>query len=309
MFGMSRVVVVKHASGKSGERLNADQYRQLLMIGFSRLFGGKSLVDKIRNLLPEGAVGLKTNCLTGKFNSTPVPLIDALTGILEEAGWGSNDIVIWERTSRELKAAGFKLNASGFGRRCFGTDANNIGYGRRFHTFGDSSSLISNILEQAVAGNINLPVLKDHSIAGLSGGMKNMFGAINNPNKFHGNCCDPHVAEVSMMEPIRIKNRLTIMDATRVQYHNGPGYDPACIEGYGSIMISTDPVAVDAVGYAVIERLRKQKELPSLEQAKRPARYLRTAQELGLGTADMKSIDLQVITVDDKGRSKPGDLF
>lgn len=306
---MSRVVVVRHQDGLRGERLNSAQYASLLHHGLTTLTEESSGESAVRKLLPKGPVGLKTNCLTGKFNSTPVPLVEALAGILESAGWAANDIVVWERTGQELQKAGFELNASSFGRRCFGTDANGVGYGREFHSAGESSSLVSRILEKLVGGNINLPVLKDHSIAGLSGGMKNMFGAINNPNKFHNTNCDPHVADVSMMDPIRTKNRLTIIDAVRVQYHNGPGYDPAQVAGYGGMILSDDPVAVDGIGLEIVEHYRREAGLPSLEKANRPAKYLRTAQAHGLGEADLAAIELKVLIVNDKGRVREGKLF
>ena len=293
----------------SGDRLNVAQYKHLVSSGLMTLTNQASVTTAVHKLLPKGAVGMKTNCLTGKFNSTPVPLVDALAGILESAGWAANDIVVWERTNRELQKAGFELNASSFGRRCFGTDANGVGYGDQFYSVGESSSLISRILEETVAGNINLPVLKDHSIAGLSGSMKNMFGAINNPNKFHGNNCDPHVAEVAMMDPIRTKNCLMIIDAVRVQYHNGPGYDPAHVALYGGIVLSDDPVAVDRIGLEIVEQFRLAAGLPPLETAGRPARYLQTAQAYGLGEADISAIDLKVLIVNDKGRTQEGKLF
>ncbi|MDH3891311.1 MAG: DUF362 domain-containing protein [candidate division Zixibacteria bacterium] len=306
---MSQVVVVRHEAGIRGDRLNLAQYKQLVSSGLTTLTNQTSVIAAIQKLLPKGAVGLKTNCLTGKFNSTPVPLVGALADILENAGWQPNDVVVWERTSRELQQAGFELNASNLGRRCLGTDANGVGYGYEFHSAGESSSLISRILESAVTGNINLPVLKDHSIAGLSGGMKNMFGAINNPNKFHGNNCDPHVADVSLMVPIRTRNRLTIINAVQVQYSNGPGYDPGFIAPYGGIVLSDDPVAVDRVGLEIVEHCRREAGLPSLEKANRPARYLQTAQAHGLGTADISKIDLRVQVVNDKGRIQEGKLF
>lgn len=306
---MSRVVVVKHDAGMRGERLTDAQYSTLVISGLTALTDETTASGAVRKLLPKGTVGLKTNCLTGKFNSTPVPLVAALSNILESAGWQANDIVVWERTSRELQSAGFELNASSFGHRCIGTDTNGIGYSKDFYTAGESSSLISRILEQTVISNINLPVLKDHSIAGLSGGMKNMFGAINNPNKFHNNNCDPHVADVSMMDPIRTKNQLTIIDAVRVQYHNGPGYDPAFMAAYGGLILSDDPVAVDCIGLGILENLRQEAGLPSLEQANRPARYLQTAQAYGLGTATISDIELKVLVVNDKGRAREGNLL
>jgi uncharacterized protein (DUF362 family) len=252
---------------------------------------------------------MKVNCLIGERNSTPPALVEALCNVLEGAGWKPNDLVVWERTNHELQRAGFKLSTGGFGRRCLGTDTNGLGYGDEFHTVGKSSSLVSRILEEVVDANINLPVLKDHSIAGLSGGLKNMFGAINNPNKFHGNNCDPHVAEVSMMEPIRTKNRLMIMDAVQVQYHNGPGYDGRYLARYGGVILSDDPVASDRVGLEIVARLRQGNSLPTLEKAGRPSKYLQTAAGLGLGVAELSAIDIKVLVVDEQGRARPGELM
>lgn len=306
---MSRVVVVRHEGAISGEPLPTGSYMNMLKEALTVLTGETENLASVRKLLPRGAVGMKTNCLTGKLNSTPVALVNALSGILEDAGWNANDIVVWERTNRELQKAGFKLNASSFGRRCLGTDANGVGYSTRFYSAGESSSLVSRILEKVVTVNINMPVLKDHSIAGLSGGLKNMFGAINNPNKYHDNNCDPHAAEVSMMSPIRSRNRLTVMDAVQVQFQNGPGYDQRFLVRYGGVILSDDPVAADRIGLEIVERLRNKGGLPNLAEAGRPATYLRTAEKLGLGVATMSDIDLKVLVVDNKGRARPGELL
>jgi len=306
---MSRVVVVKHEAGMRGEAMSDVRYSAVLKKGLVTLTGETNESAGLKKLLPSGVIGMKANCLIGKPNSTPVPLTEALCGLLEEAGWKPKELVVWERSNRELQRAGFKLSTGGFGRRCIGTDTEGVGYGDEFHTFGESSSLVTRILEEIVTANINLPVLKDHSIAGLSGGLKNMFGAINNPNKFHSNNCDPHVAEVSMMEPIHSRNRLTIMDARRVQYQNGPGYDEGYLAKYGGVILSDDPVAADRVGLEIIAQLRSRSGLPTLEKAGRPARHLQTAARLGLGLADLAAIDLKVLVIDDQGRTRPGELL
>jgi len=306
---MSRVVVVKHEGALRGESISVAGYTAMLYEALTALTGETTEAASLHKLLPRGAVGMKTNCLTGKQNSTPAPLVEALAGVLEAAGWKPTEIVVWDRTNRELQTAGFKLSAGGFGRRCMGTDTNGVGYGSEFHSFGESSSLVSRILEEVVTANINMPVLKDHSIAGLSGGLKNMFGAINNPNKFHNHNCDPHVAEVSMMDPIRSRNRLTIMDAVQVQYHNGPGFDRRYLVRYGSVILSDDPVAADRVGLEVIGRLRERNGLPSLEKAGRPAKYLQTAAGLGLGQAELSVLEVKVLVMDDKGHVRAGELL
>ena len=71
---------------------------------------------------------------------------------------------------------------------------------------------------------VSLPVLKDHNLAGVSLGMKNFFGAIHNPNKYHDNHCDPFVAEVFDVPLVRQKHRLTVIDALRGL--NAPALSP-----------------------------------------------------------------------------------
>ncbi len=305
---MSRVVVVKHKAAVSERRLNVESYRRLLEIGLQKLAGQDETWIAVRQFLSDGPVGMKTNCLAGRPNSTPPALIEAVCGILRDAEFNDNELIIWERSSRELASAGFTLNASSRGVRCLGTDANGVGYDRSFQSSGEVNSLVSRILTDEVEVNINLPVLKDHSIAGLSAGMKNMYGAIHNPNKFHGGNCDPYCAHVNNLKTIRQKNRLTILDAVQVQYQGGPGYRAQYLAVYGGIVLSEDPVAVDRVGLEILERIRSRHQRSTLAEDGREVRYLKTAQDLKLGRADLSEIELVVLEVDHDGRVSAGEL-
>jgi len=306
---MSSVVVVKLAQCPPDGKIDSGTYRRLLEIGMAALDPGLNLKSALAAIFPGGMVGFKTSCLARKFNSTPVALVDALTGLLVNQGFDANDLIVWERTSRELADAGFVLNASGQGVRFLGTDANGIGYAREFSTSGEVSSLVSRIMTDLIQHSVNLPVLKDHSIAGLSAGMKNMYGAIHNPNKFHANCCDPYCAHVNNLEPIRQKHRLTIIDTVRVQYDGGPGYMAPFMATFGALVISRDPVAADRVGLEILEKLRKDHGRPPLAQVGREVKYLKTAKSIGLGEEDLARIDLRVITVDEIGNAEAGELF
>lgn len=306
---MSKVVVVRYSSDGQKRGLTKEEYQILLTAGIRALSGEKEVKTAIRKYLPSGVIGMKTNCLAHKRNSTPVALTDALSLLLTQAGFDENDVVVWERTNRELAKAGYTLNASTIGRRCLGTDTNGVGYSRGFYSSGDVSSLVSRILTDMVDYNVNLPILKDHSIAGLSGGMKNMYGAIHNPNKYHDNNCDPFCAHVSDLEPIRGKNRLTILDAIKVQYNGGPGVVSEYISYYNGIIISDDPVATDRVGLEILEHMRKANGLPPLEKVGRPVKYLNSAQQIGLGIAELQRIDVEVLLIDKNGRQSAGELF
>ncbi len=238
-------------------------------------------------------VGIKVSCLPGKPLSSSWGLVMAIVAGLLDAGLRGENIFVWERSQRELERAGFRPGRSPEGGvKIVGTDSlPGGGYSDSIEISGSVGTCFSRIVE-GVDALINVPVLKDHDIAGVSIGMKNFFGAIHNPNKFHGNCCDPYVADLFNHRFIRNKCRLTVCDASRIQVHNGPAFYPRYAREYGGLLVSTDPVALDFVGWQIIEKQRGEIGLKSLEDSGRKPTYIRTAAGLGLGKADMKQIKL-----------------
>ena len=226
---------------------------------------------------PNSVVGAKLNCLAGKWLSTSLPLAYAVAQGLKSVGVKEKNIIFWERMNSELKEAGYPLNYEASDLRCFGTDTNGVGYDSDLTISGEVGSLVSRVLSSYVTHHINLPLVKDHTIPGLSAGMKNFYGAIHNPNKYHDNHCDPYVADVNALPQIKAKNVLTILDATRIQYNFGPAYKPQWVENYNALIVGTDPVALDSVALKILEDIRRQKGMPTLEQAGRPVKYLATA--------------------------------
>lgn len=71
------------------------------------------------------------------------------------------------------------------------------------------------------------------------------------------------------------------------------------------ILLSTDPVAVDALGAAWIEKARKEKGYPPFAKAKnsipkvegRPPKHIATAAARGLGTDDPDRMDIRRIDI------------
>ncbi|MEP0829133.1 MAG: DUF362 domain-containing protein [bacterium] len=306
---MSRVVVVRRKLPSTAKSLSITDYMTMLEVGLNELAGTSQVSDAVKKYIPSGTLGLKVNCLTRKFNSTSVALVEALTALLVRNVFDENDIIVWDRTSNELEGAGFKLNLSSSGVRVFGTDISRYGYSPEIYSSGEVNSLVSRILTEEIQSLINLPVLKDHSIAGLSGGLKNLYGVINNPNKYHDNNCDPFAAEILGLAPVREKQKLTIIDAARVQYNGGPGFDSRYLAEYGGIILSDDTVAADSVALVILERLRERNHLPSLEKSGRAVKYLATAEKLGLGMADITKIDVVIRELMADGSIRKGELF
>jgi len=104
-----------------------------------------------------------------------------------------------------------------------------------------------------------------------------MFGAIHNPNKYHPNAGDPYVADVNAMPEIRRRVRLTICDAVTAQYEGGPTYMPQWTWPFTGLMVAQDPVALDTVGWQIIEQKRAAMGMKPLKAMKREPRYIATA--------------------------------
>jgi uncharacterized protein (DUF362 family) len=239
-------------------------------------------------------VGIKVNCLAGRGLSTHPELVEVIVKGLRSAGIPEGRIIIWDRMGEDLQRAGYSINVDGGGIRCYGTDAPGADYERGLTVIGSVGSRLSRILTKQCTAVINVPVLKDHSIAGLSVGLKNYFGAIDNPNKYHQEGCNPYIADLCTAKAITSKNRLILCDALTAQYEGGPPYMPQWAWPFNGIIAGTDPVAVDQVAYGILDEKRKEKGLPSLADAGREPVYLATAadERHRLGTNDPQDIDV-----------------
>jgi uncharacterized protein (DUF362 family) len=239
-------------------------------------------------------VGIKVNTIGGRALSTRPEVALGLAGRLVRSGVPENSIIVWDRTTRELREAGYAPASGRTGVRVLGTDAHGIGYGQDLVAHLGVGSLFSRIQTDLTTASISLAILKDHGLAGVTAGMKNYFGAIHNPNKYHDTHCDPYVAEVFDAPPVKTRHRLTVLDALVVQFHKGPAYHPRWAGKYGGFVLSFDPVAADTVGWTIIERLRGEAGLPTLGDEDRAPGYIGTAGKMGLGVADPAAFETLV---------------
>ena len=244
-----------------------------------------------RVVRPGETVGLKANCLSGKGGSTSVALVETVCERLQQAGVGQDRIIVWDRLNDDLESAGFRPTSRSGRIRYMGNEV--LGYERDLTVFGSAGSLLSKTLTQLCDAVINLPVLKDHGIVGVTLALKSMFGAIHNPNKYHPNSGDPYVADVNAMPGIRGKVRITICDALVAQYEGGPTYMPQWTWPFNGLLFSQDPVALDAVGWRIIERKRAERGMAPLKAMRREPVYIARAAgpAYRLGVADLARIE------------------
>jgi uncharacterized protein (DUF362 family) len=145
---------------------------------------------------------------------------------------------------------------------------------------------------------IDVAMIKDHSIVGYTGCLKNItHGAMLNPQDFHAQHGSPQIARLYGLDVVRSRVRLHIVDAFKILYEGGPLDDPRHRVLHEAVYASTDPVAMDVVGWAVVEQHRKDHGLPTLPAAGRDPAYLRAAGDMGLGIADKNRIRLRDVKI------------
>lgn len=128
---------------------------------------------------------------------------------------------------------------------------------------------------------INIPVAKQHNSTRISAGLKNLMGLIWDRRYLH--------SEISLHQGIAdlatvLRPSLTVIDATRVMVTNGP-QGPGEVQKLNTIIVSTDPVAADAVAVGLTQWKRQRLKPDDIE-------HIKAAAALGLGVADLSRIKI-----------------
>jgi hypothetical protein len=236
----------------------------------------------------DDVIGLKFNRSGQQTIATTAVLADALITSLVDAGWRADQIVCIEAPP------GVEARA--------GTRPAHTGHDTKATDFGSGSDQLASVLNEVTA-LIDIPYLKTHNIAGMSCALKNLsHGLVKHPARFHDNGCSPFVADIVATPQIRAKLRLCLVDALRVVYDRGPEATAETISNEGVLMASRDPVATDALGLALLNDVRRQRNLDPIAPSAENLGYLAAAQQIGLGVARWHEIELlRAGTVDAAG--------
>jgi uncharacterized protein (DUF362 family) len=288
--GSSKVVLVRNPQALEGGKVNPEVVEEMLHRGLLALTGARSIREAWASLFkPTDVVGIKVNSLFAPHASTKPEVTMAVVKGLQLAGVKPENIIIWDRSDRELRRARYTIHRSGPGVRCFGTNGDyepETTHHRSFH------GRLSRILTRRITALVNIPILKDHNIAGITASMKNHYGSFHNPNQHHANNCDPYIADLNSLPVIREKTRLLLCDALQPIANGGPGFRAEFRWDYAGLLLSRDTVALDYWGWRIIEERRREMGLPPLERVGRPPRQLDSAAKLGLGHNDPRRIEL-----------------
>ena len=314
----SRVVAVHDAGASPGPGLDnadldAETVKRMVNRGVIALTGATDLKSAWKSIIPDPSkrVAIKVNCqIQGIYTKAKVvqPLVD---GVML-AGVAADDILIYDMTDTAFDLAGFRRN-TGAGVKV-GKVAEFGGYSRVLYhrlanllTGGHGSSGV-NLLANALHGPrgrwdcdylINVPVLKAlDGYCGVTLSMKNHYGSIANPGEHHKDIME-HIPLVNSLPEIRNKTRLIVLDAIFGEYKWVNGRDQRYVARVNQLLVSRDPVALDAIGWRMIDGLRAQHGLAPV--APQPA-YIARGAVLGLGVADPALIDLVKLGHQGEGR-------
>lgn len=273
---------------------------------------------------PSDVVGIKVAASRGVASEARKTVILAIIESLRAAGHPSDRILVWDRDEAEMQLAGLLPSNPPSTKTLFlpciaMTIQPTIGYDlKAVYTspvlgkliWGDllfqgqtsiggvgkqdglsDESHFAKILCQKVTKIINVPTLSDSEYAGIAGALYNItIPNLDNWRRLVGEprYGNPFIAEIYSEPVIRKKVVLHILDGLVAQYAGGPTFQPLYSFAHATLYASKDPVALDSIALSLIESWRSQGKLPPIGKQ---ADYIKTAEEIGLGTTKASLIE------------------
>jgi hypothetical protein len=321
-----KVVQVYHDKCIVKNKIDQSVSGEMVKAGMLNLTGSKDISEAWRIFVtPKDIIGLKVNPVAGVTLSTSIEIVQAIIQQLEAAGIPRKNLVIWDRREFEMEEVGFTEKVFP-GIKIIGTErkddkgsfVDNEGklYGeqmidKNWSYWADveekydaetmpyminegKHSYFSKIVTQQVDKIINIPILKNAG-SSITLCLKNLaYGSVSNTGRLHKQLWSETSAEVCAFPPLRDKVVLNIVDGIKGCYNGGPGATPEFFTEYKTVLVGTDPVAVDRIGYEIILNKRIAEKIQK-EESPKGRIFLQLAEDLKLGVADINKIDLKKI--------------
>jgi len=275
--GPAQVVSVRSDDVVRENIIRLDMLTEMLTRCICRLTEQSQIHDAWHAILrPDDVIGVKFNRVGAPELATTPLLARVLVRSLTAAGWKARNIILIEAPESI--------------REQLGTPTPPYEWSAREVDFGSGRDRFAAVLDR-ISALINVPFLKSHNIAGISGCLKNLsHGLVRSPARYHANRCSPFIADIVAAEPIRSKLRLHLVNALRAVFDKGPTATPETMWPAGTLLASFDPVAADTVGLEMINHQRDAHSLPPLDDDDQPIPSLHDAERRGLGTTSWDRI-------------------
>jgi len=324
-----RVVAVHNPAVLVSGQYQAETVRQMMRRGMMELTGADDWAAAWREFFEPGdVVGIKLNPVGQPLAKSDATVVREIISGLEAAGIKRQDIVAYDRYRTEFLRAGYDKWLPEGVRTSYATDKVDPtqqaieGYdpdhymdmaltlpGFSVDNLTARRSYAARFITREVNKLVSVPVLKDHQSAGVTLALKNLsHGLVNNVNRSHSssslNACNAFIPAVVAMPVIRNKAVLHILDGVKGVYHGGPTSKPQFVWEHKTLYFATDPVALDHIGWDVIDAKRVSVGMKKLVESvpdqfstfvHRQPEHVEIAGALGLGEWDRPKIDLRQV--------------
>jgi len=275
-----------------------DDAKAMLQRALQELTGKSDLVSAVKLLVhPQDKVCVKVNGIALQNMSTNKELVLPFVQAMIDSGVPAANITLLEQYPGFLQATRIRPKDVPAGVVLSWHSNNDATMDWRNIPGGGRAKFVRVLTESTAL--INFALVKDHSIQGYTGALKNMTHGCNvNPQDFHQRHGSPQIAVLAAQDIVRSRLRLCIYDGFKLMAHGGPLYkQPQYVVPHEAVYAATDPVAIDTIGWGEVEKARAGFGLKSLADEGREPAYIRAAGDLGLGVADPKKITLREITL------------
>jgi len=239
-------------------------------------------------------------------------------------GVPAKQIWVYERFENQLRTVPYaKFLPEGVNLYAAETDRGSIlGYDPKVYVetdfFGeeDTRSNLIKLVSETFTKIVNVPVMKEHQAAGVTGCLKNVaygdFSNVARSHQYEKTNTLTFIGTLASVEPLRSRVVLNVMDGLCGVWHAGPfSVNPRFRFYPKEIQVGTDPVAMDRILIDTIEAKRKAEGANSIFDRSREQlgnnrdirknAYIREpghveyASKLGLGVYDESKIKIKVI--------------
>lgn len=311
------------------EKINVPVMQEMISQGMRGLTGMKDVRDSWRSFFePSDVIGIKVNCSGAPLVMSSPEVVAEIVRNLMAVGVPAKNIWVYERFPEQMATVKYEnylpagVNVDGIEK----TRQSILGYDPSTYVevdfFGedDTRSMLVRHVTQRFTKIINVPNMKDHGASGVTGCLKNIaygnFSNVARSHQFSKTNTLSFIGTLASTEPLRSKVALNIMDGLRGVWHGGPFLHDRKFRFYPKqMMFGTDPVSMDRLLLDVVEAKRRQEGVisvwdrsmtnvhsgfdkdPNANNFVREPGHIEFAGTLGLGTYDVKKIQLKAVAL------------
>ncbi|HKW99554.1 MAG TPA: DUF362 domain-containing protein [Bryobacteraceae bacterium] len=313
------------------EKVDTPVVRDMISRGMCALTGDADARDSwSRFFSPSDVVGIKLNCSGAPGIMSTPEIVAEIVRNLNTVGVKPEQIWLYERFPNQVSSVhydryvpqGVNIWTAEHMRGSIAGYDPEVYVEVDFFGEDDTRSNLARVVSQKFTKIINVPNVKDHGAAGVTGCLKNIaYGSFSNVARSHSGFKTntySFIGTLASVEPLRSRTVLHIMDGLRGVWHGGPFSPSRKFRFYPRLMMfGTDPVAVDRLELDVIDDKRKAEhaisvwdrsmknvkpgrdydENPSINRFIREPGHIEYASSLGLGVYDINKIKVTKIEV------------